>query len=236
MWDYLPLLPVIVWCLYSAVNRRHTARFFRQTKPHWRRCYSRRSFLRLGGGVVVAGVLAFSGADEAVDRWHRETVRSPASDRLAHLVKMLGERWFFACWAFFAAVDVTVKSNALTRWGRRNFEAMLVGLPLLWTSQRALGSARPNADSHGPRWRPLADDKAASGHTFMAAIPWLNLAARSPQPPTRLLARLGSTVTGWSRLNDRMHYLSQIVLGYGIAWTAVDAVQDRSEPGGIILE
>jgi membrane-associated phospholipid phosphatase len=178
---------------------------------------------------VVAGALTYSRADETVDHWHESTVRSPASDRLAALVKPWGARLFFAIWAFLAAWDTTLQRNRLTRWGRRNFEAMLVGLPLLWTTQRALGSARPNAGTHGPYWRPLADDKAASGHTFMAAIPWLTL-ARTVEPSwARVGARVASVLTGWSRLNDRMHYLSQVILGYSIAWTAVAAVRPEED-------
>jgi hypothetical protein len=48
------------------------------------------------------------------------------------------------------------------------------------------------------------------------------------QRAMRALAGAASLATGWSRLNDRMHYPSQILLGYSIAWTAVDAVK-RSE-------
>ena len=40
------------------------------------------------------------------------------------------------------------------------------------------------------------------------------------------MAQLGSVLTGWSRLNDRKHYLSQIILGWTIAWNAVSAVDD----------
>jgi membrane-associated phospholipid phosphatase len=63
----------------------------------------------------------------------------------------------------------------------------------------------------------------------VAAIPWLNLARSAPNRPARLLALLGSLLTGWSRMNDRMHYLSQIVLGYGIAWMAVAAVRGAAQ-------
>ena len=179
--------------------------------------------------MLIAGTLAYSGADEAVERWHSGAVRTRFSDRLASFFKPWGARLGFACWALLAAVDTTWRSSAFSRWGRCNFEAMLVGLPLLWTTQRALGSNRPSSQSADPRWRPLADEKGASGHTFMAAIPWLNLARRTGDRGLGAAARFGSLLTGWSRLNDRMHYLSQIWLGYHIALTAVNAVGEKGE-------
>ena len=70
----------------------------------------------------------------------------------------------------------------------------------------------------------MSDDHSASGHAFIAAIPWLNLAKRTGNLNTRWAARFGSVLTGWSRINDRKHYLSQVVLGWSIAWNAVEAV------------
>ena len=101
---------------------------------------------------------------------------------------------------------------------------------VLWTVQRGLGANRPSSDDGSPRWRPLNAANSASGHMFIAAVPWLNLAARAPQLSTRSLARMASTVTGWSRLNDRKHYLSQIILGWTIAYNAVAAVNGDPDP------
>jgi membrane-associated phospholipid phosphatase len=229
VWEYLLLIPTIILLCRSAAARRRTRRFLRQTGPAWQRCYSRRSFLRLGVGILAAGALAYSGADGAVESWHARVVRGRGSNALATLVKVWGERVWFAVWALLAALDATLRSSALSRWGRESFEATLVGLPLLWTTQRALGGARPGAEARGSRWRLLADDKSASGHAFMAAIPWLTLARRLGGSLERFLARGASLLGGWSRLNDRMHYPSQILLGYLIAWSAVDAAGKARE-------
>jgi len=206
-------------------RRGEAAPLLRGTGRHWRRQYGRRSFLRLGAGILAAGLLAYSGADEAVVRWHDRRVQGRTSDRVAAWLKPLGERYWFLVWLLVGAVDAWVRTGPFSRWGRANLEAMIVGLPTLWTVQRGLGANRPSSDEPDPRWRPLAADNAASGHAFMAAVPWLNLAVRSHGRPTRLLAGAASWLTGWTRLNDRKHYLSQIVLGWLIAWNAVSAVQ-----------
>lgn len=200
------------------------------TGAHWRGNYGRRAFLRLGGAVMVAGALAYSGADEAVENFHAGTVRSAGSDRLAHRLKFFGERFWFVNWLAVAAIDAWWQSGSFSRWGRANFEAMFVGLPVLWTVQRGLGANRPSSDHGNPRWRPLAADNSASGHTFMSAVPWLNLAVRCGRWPVAVAGHLASLGTGWSRLNDRKHYPSQILLGWVIAFNAVSAVNADTAP------
>ncbi len=203
---------------------------FSRTGQHYRRCYGRRGFLRLGIASVAAAAMANTRVDEAVDAWHRDDVRSPETDRVAHVFREGGERYWFFYWAVFAMTDAWAGSNALTRWGRSAFEAMVVGLPGLWTIQRVAGASRPTDAAANSHWRPMADDNSASGHTFMAAIPWIVAARRAGGAPARLAAYIASLPTGWSRLNDRKHYLSQVILGYVIAWNAVDSVLGDDGP------
>ena len=227
-------LSLIAAFLVAPARRRRPGdldHLFVGTGRHWRRNYaSRRTFLRLGGALAGAAALAWSGADEAIESWHSGEVRGTTSDRLAALVKPWGERFWFVNWLLVAAIDAWVRTNAFTRWGRRNFEAMVVGLPTLWTLQRGLGANRPSSEDPSPRWRPLAADNAASGHAFIAAIPWLTLARRSGSPLVKPAARFASLLTGWSRINDRKHYLSQVILGWTIAYNAVEAVADEAAP------
>lgn len=179
---------------------------------------------------MAAGILAYSGADEAVESFHAQTMRSAGTDRAAHVLKFCGERFWFVNWLVVAAIDAWWRSTPWSRWSRDNFETMVVGLPVLWTVQRGLGANRPSSEAGNPRWRPLAAPNSASGHTFMAALPWLNLAARCGHRPLAAASRVASVATGWSRLNDRKHYPSQIVLGWTIAANAVYAVQAEPVP------
>lgn len=236
MWIAIGLCLVCALLMVPSVSRRKTGArpLFKNTGPHWKRNYSRRSFLRLGGGLVAAGVLAYSGLDEAVERWHTGSIRSTGTDRFSHLLKFFGERFWFLNWALVGVADAWWRSNSFSRWGRKNFEAMVVGLPVLWTVQRGLGANRPSSDDGSPRWRPLNAANSASGHTFMAAVPWMNLARRSGLPPVRGAAWLGSALTGWSRMNDRKHYLSQVVLGWTIAWNATAAVDVTELPLALV--
>lgn len=231
MWIVIALSALCALLVAPALNWRRTGSrpLFRGTGGHWKRNYGRRAFLRLGLALAGAGLLAYSGADEALEGFHSRRIRGTLSDRFSHLVEPWGERFWFGNWALVAAIDAWVRSNWFSRWGRANFEAMVVGLPTLWTLQRGLGANRPSSDDGSPRWRPLKAANSASGHTFIAAVPWLTLARRHHLVPVRWAARFGSVLTGWSRLNDRKHYVSQIILGWTIAWNAVWAVGETEE-------
>ena len=231
MWIIIGFCLIISWLVVPAVSRRGAAKpLFKGTGGHWRRNYGRRSFLRLGAAAVAAAVLAYSGLDEAVESWHTGSVRTSGSDKLAKAVKHGGERYWFMNWLLVGVMDAWVRSNPFSRWGRANFEAMVVGLPVLWTVQRGLGANRPSSDDANPRWRPMAAANSASGHAFIGAVPWLTLARRHNLMPVKAGAMGASVLTGWSRINDRKHYLSQVILGWTIAWNAVAAVQDPT-PG-----
>lgn len=232
MWIAIGLSLICALLVMPGRRRRGGSRahLFKGTGDQWRRNYSRRSFLRLGGAIAAAGVLAYSGADEAVDRYHSGTLRSGGTDAASHVVNPFGERFWFLNWLLVAVVDAYVRTGSFSRWGRDNFEALVVGLPVLWTVQRGLGANRPSDENPSPRWRPLDDDNSASGHAFIAAVPWLNLARRTGRPGVRWAARFGSVLTGWSRINDRKHYLSQVVLGWTIAWNATEAVHGDEPP------
>jgi len=216
------------WRTESRRRPGQAAPLLRGTGSHWRHNYGRRSFLRLAGATAGAALLAYSGWDEALEAQHATRVRSGKTDKLAHVFKFGGERFWLLNWLLVGAVDAWWHSNAFSRWGRSNFEAMVVGLPVLWTMQRGLGANRPSSDDGSPRWHPLAAANSASGHTFLAAIPWLNLARRTELLPVSFFARGASFATGWSRLNDRKHYLSQILLGWTIAFNAVDSANVKN--------
>lgn len=188
------------------------------------RYYSRRNFLKLAGATGGAALFAYSGADESLEQWHHERVETLSTDGASEIFKRFGERYWAGIWVAMAIVDRVVASTAVSRFGRRCFEATAIGLPSMWTVQRTLGAARPSDHTHGPRFRPLADDNTVSGHTFIAAIPCLVLVRQLRVPWARALAGFASTLTGWSRLHDRRHYPSQVLFGWAMAWEATGAV------------
>jgi len=193
----------------EALDRQHT----RGLDPREGRAEAARDALRAAGRLDDAKALK------------TESFPSSPSDRLARAAKPTGERAMFAVWGLVALGDWLVRSTPFSRWGRANFEALCVGLPVLWTVQRGLGANRPSSADGSPRWRPLQHANAASGHAFIGAVPWWPLAHRLRPGALRGVARAVGLVAGWSRVNDRKHYSSQVLLGWVIAGNAVAAVQ-----------
>ena len=108
MWIVIGLFLICAWLVWPGKRRarNESKPLFVRTGSHWRRNYGRRSFLRLGGAVAAAGLLAWTGADEACDSFHSDVVRSRATDRSAGVVKYLGERFWFLNWGLLDSVSL----------------------------------------------------------------------------------------------------------------------------------
>ena len=198
----------------------------RQIGQTGRRLYTRRNFLKLAGATAGGAALTYSGIDELFDEWHRTQVRGDASDAVAHLVKEFGENYVAFSALAYGLANWALPGTAVGRWGQQCFTATACGLPVLWTWQRVLGGSRPSDEKEwGPRYRPFTDENTVSGHTFLAAIPFLVAANELGHPVGKWGMRALSPMTGWSRINDERHYLSQVLLGYGLAWESVQAAR-----------
>ncbi|RKZ12022.1 hypothetical protein DRQ32_04605 [bacterium] len=189
-----------------------------------RRLYTRRNFIKLLGATAGASVITYSGLDEALHELHRDQVRGTGSNRIAHVAKGFGETEITAFPVIYILADWALPGTAVGRWGRQCFTATATGLPVLWSWQRALGASRPSDDKEwGPRYRPFNDENSVSGHCFLGAIPFLVAAHEMGHPIAAWSMRALSPLTGWSRLNDERHYLSQVLLGYLLALEATRA-------------
>ena len=127
MWIAIGLFCICAWLVWPG-RRRSRGGFdplFVRTGKHWRRNYGRRSFMKLGGAIAASGLLAYTGADTAIESWHRDSVRSPLSDRFAYVFKQFGERYWFLVWALLGVTDAWIRTSGLSRWGRANFESMV---------------------------------------------------------------------------------------------------------------
>ena len=113
-------------------------------------------------------------------------------------------------------------------WSLRSLRGMLVGWPPLLALQYVTGASRPGESPSGSRWNPFEDNNGVSGHTFMGAVPLITAAKMARHPLWKAAFYLVSTWAGISRVNDDRHYLSQVLLGWWMAYVAATAV-DRTE-------
>ena len=189
-------------------------------------------------GVAVAGVLANTSADQGFRDWYQGRVHTSDLTTIGSYCKWLGEGEIvipaFAGLAVVGAMtDNTPAGGFLAEFAGRTTRGYLVGLPPLVLGQALLGSSRPGPDGDRSHWHPFQADNGISGHAFVGAVPFITAAKLTDNVWVKGGLYGLSTVTGWSRIEHDQHYLSQVLLGWWMAYlacTAVDKPLDLEKP------
>ncbi len=200
-----------------------------------RQFYSRKTLRPLIIGLSASAVLANTRMDQEFADWYQDNVRSNTSDDIAKFAKVFGEHFQMA--GIFAVTSIgsrvlNVNPN-IQVWSDRSLRSLLVGVPPLWLLQRSIGSSRPNDMPPSSNWDFWADDNGASGHAFVGAVPFLVASQLAERPVYKAGWIAASTLTGWSRINDNDHYLSQVVLGWCLAYASTQAIRRSDYDLGI---
>jgi hypothetical protein len=195
-----------------------------------RHFYSSESLCRLGLGLAVTGVMANTAIDQRLTDEISES-QSNADDDLAVFTKNFGEgKYVFPLFAAAALLgqcsDRWPEASLAGNWGSRSLRTVGVGAPPLLILQRATGGSRPDSPTGGSEWDFFDKPHGASGHTFMGAIPFITAAKMTDDLLLKSGLYVCSTLTGWSRVYQRGHYVSQAVLGWWIAYLAASAVDE----------
>lgn len=194
-------------------------------------CNARNYLYAIAGGSLLAN----TSLDDDFRDWYQRDARSEESDNFASFWKVFGEGEyvipFFACTALAGkALDQFPVGDVVGEHGYRTTRAYLVGAPPVIFSQYLLGGSRPNEAPHESMWRPFEDNNGVSGHAFMGAVPFITAAQMSDC----CLAKAGfytlSTFPAWSRVNDDAHFLSQVCLGWYMAYMACRSVNETENP------
>lgn len=203
--------------------------------------YSCYPLCELGVAVAIAAPLANTRADQAVANWYQDQIRNDATNRLSQPGYFLGSFQYmvpiyFGVWTAGRLCDDTFAGAVSAEWASRSLRALAIGAPEVGILQYLLGGSRPNdyegavrpPDYWGSRWRPFNDNNSASGHAFVGAVPFLTAASMCENPWCRGACFVGSTWSAWARINADSHYLSQVLLGWFIAYQSVRSV-NRTE-------
>jgi hypothetical protein len=197
--------------------------------------YSRQSLRPLVIGLTANAILANTRMDQEFADWYQRDVRASGTDDFARIAKVFGEQWYMA--GAFASASVAGRyldiDPRVQIWGDRSMRSLLVGVGPLWLLQRSIGSSRPNDAPPSSDWDFWNDNNGASGHTFVGAIPFLVAGQLAERPAARFAWVAASTLPGWSRINDNDHYLSQVILGWCLAYAATQSVRRTDFDFGI---
>jgi hypothetical protein len=186
----------------------------------------------LGEFIVIlapAAVFANSDFDADVGDWYQQHIRSVATNHAADVFRPLGNGYytipFYVSAKFLGEYfDDQLSMALLGEFGDRTTRALAVGAPPLLAVQYLTGGGRPSTIEDNSYWRPFHASNGASGHAFMGAVPFLTLAGMTDDPLAKCFFYACSPWTGISRMNDNLHYVSQVWLGWWMAYLACDAV------------
>jgi len=195
-----------------------------------RNYYSWFTMRDLAFGICAAAPIANTSLDADFQDWYQNDVRSSGTDDFAVFWKTFGEGEIFIP-AFIGlglvgrcCEDLPLLGTA-GDFGDRVTRGYLVGGPPMLIMQYTLGGSRPGETSVGSQWKPFDDTNAVSGHAFMGSVPFITAANMVENPWAKSALYICSTFTGWSRVNDDAHYLSQICLGWWMGYLACRAVE-----------
>ncbi len=203
--------------------------------------YSKDRLIRLGIAFGLGGIAANTNVDMSIRNWYQDSVRSEKTNSWASNIsnpsgfyaKTFGEGKYMVPVALLAAsINYIDTDTAIGNWGANASRAYIAGLPAMWVMQWTTGAARPGESDTGSAWRiiNIQDGHGVSGHSFVGAVPFLTIAAMNPDNGwVKYPAYLASAAAGWSRINDDAHFPSQVVLGWYMAWEAVNTVMDTNK-------
>lgn len=213
----------------------YTQQFGRDVVHDYAHFYSPRNLAWFAIGIGVAAPLANTSADQDFRDWYQQNLTSDQSNNVARYAKHFGEQWqvvpvYLGAAAIGGLLDDLPVTRTTGEWGARSARAMLVGVPPLLLGQAALGAGRP--EEQHPGWKPFNDTNGISGHSFVGAVPFLTAAQMTDRPALKAAFFAASTAAGWSRINDDDHYISQVMLGWWLAYLSTRSVdqtnRDRS--------
>ena len=196
--------------------------------------YSWENAAKTTGVLAVAATLAHTDADDEFHTYWQEDVRNAAWDDFSDTVRDTGDGKYVIAASFAAAgvghlMSHTAVGDTVGEWGRRSTRTLLVGAPALLIAQRTTGGSRPTETTAESDWVPLADSNGASGHAFMCAVPFLCAAQMTENRWAAASLYTCASFAGISRINDDDHYLSQVMLGWWLAYTASRSVDQTEE-------
>ncbi|MFN7840240.1 MAG: phosphatase PAP2 family protein [Pirellula sp.] len=200
--------------------------------------YSGDSLLGLGGAFAIGGIFANTQLDHQIQKHFQSSVAGATSDEwfeFLHANKELGEGLYTlpimgAAWLTGEVFDSSPQMERFGDWGERSMRGFVVGAPPLIAMQLVTGASRPGETVEGSEWQPFQDNNGVSGHAFMSSLPFITAAKMTEDPVKKSLWYLGSAIGPLSRVNDNVHYPSQIGLGWAMAYVAATAV-DHTERG-----
>ncbi len=169
----------------------------------------------LGAGLGVIGLASL--ADETV-RDELQANRTAGKDDVARVFRQMGEPEIYASIGLGTiAVGLISGDDRITRAGGRITGTLLVAGGAVTALKLVVGRMRPRHTDDAYRFRPFSGrDAWPSGHATMAFALAASVSDEVRSTPVTVALYGAAALTGWSRLNDNRHWLSDVLAGAAV--------------------
>ena len=186
-----------------------------------------------GGAVLLAGAFLLDGSV----RTELQADRSPASNCLARVGNAFGNGLYvLPPIAAAYLVGRLVHQPRVTRAALRAGAAFVLSGAATGVLKVATGRARPSQRGDPGIYRPFSGfDSFPSGHVTVAVATAVTLAAETDRWWLKVLLYSGAGLTGYARMNDDKHWLSDVVAGAAVGIVAGRLVSRWRKPARLIV-
>lgn len=178
--------------------------------------------------AVVGGVGVASLADRSVNIWSQDH-RSTNSDAVAAVFRTGGEpAVVFGVSGGIVLAGVVSGHDGLRRSGERVLASAAVAGLAAATIKLPVGRVRP-VDTDNPYiFKPFSgNDAFPSGHATLAFALATSLSEEIHNPWASAALYTFAAGTAWSRINDQLHWLSDVLMGSAIGITGANVMEGR---------
>jgi membrane-associated phospholipid phosphatase len=175
------------------------------------------------GLVALASLLDEPLRDQLQDH------RTAGKDDLARVFRHMGQPEVYGVIGLGTlAVGVLSGNDRVKRAGERISAGLLTTAAVTSTLKLAVGRKRPNASSDAFQFRPFTkNDGWPSGHTTMAFALAASVSDEIHSAPVTIGLYGAAALTGWSRMNDNKHWLSDVLAGAAVGITSAKLMNGR---------
>jgi membrane-associated phospholipid phosphatase len=186
----------------------------------------------LGAGL---GVIALASLVDDPLRDELQTHRTNFKDDVSGVFRQMGEPEIYGTIGLGTlTVGVITGNDRITRAGGRISGGLLIAAATTTFLKHATGRGRPSHFSDAHRFRPFSGrDSWPSGHATMAFALAASVSDEIHSTPVTVTLYSAATLTGWSRMNDNRHWLSDVLAGAAVGIISAKLMNGRWSVLGI---
>ncbi|HEY7683037.1 MAG TPA: phosphatase PAP2 family protein [Gemmatimonadales bacterium] len=178
---------------------------------------------------VGFGVVALSSLVDERLRNDLQAHRSAGADDVASVFRRMGQPEVYATVGLGTlAVGLVSGNDRITRAGGRITASLLAAGLVSSSFKEVVGRRRPNAGVEPGSFSPFSGRTSwPSGHATMAFALAASVSDEIHSTPVAVGLYGAAALTGWSRVNDNKHWLSDVLAGAAIGITSAKVMSGR---------